>query len=155
MKKKVYISLTADNIHHGHINLINEGKKYGDVIIGLLTDKAVATHKKLPILNYEQRKLIIQNISGVTDVIPQTEWDDSLTIQKLKPEFVIHGDDWITGKQAVLRKNVIETLDKYGGKLIEVPYTKGISSEAISSKSKKVGISPDQRIKTLKRSKRY
>ena len=109
MKKKVYISLTADNIHHGHINLINEGKKYGDVIIGLLTDKAVATHKKLPILNYEQRKLIIQNISGVTDVVPQSEWDDSLTIQKLKPEFVIHGDDWTTGKQAVLRKNVIET----------------------------------------------
>ena len=152
MKKKVYISLTADNIHHGHINLINEGKKYGDVIIGLLTDKAVATHKKLPILNYEQRKLIIQNISGVTDVVPQSEWDDSLTIQKLKPEFVIHGDDWTTGKQAVLRKNVIETLNKYGGKLIEVPYTKGISSEAISNKSKKVGISPDQRIKSLRRS---
>tara|TARA_B100001173_G_scaffold301587_1_gene302331 strand:- start:57 stop:1358 length:1302 start_codon:yes stop_codon:yes gene_type:complete len=152
MKKKVYISLTADNIHHGHINLINEGKKYGDVIIGLLTDKAVATHKKLPILNYEQRKLIIKNISGVSEVIEQSEWDDSFTIDKIKPDIVIHGDDWVTGKQAVLRKNVIETLNKYGGKLIEVPYTKGISSEAISSKSKKVGISPDQRIKTLRRS---
>ena len=118
MKKKVYISLTADNIHHRHINLINEGKKYGDVIIGLLTDKAVATHKKLPILNYEQRKLIIKNISGVSEVIEQSEWDDSFTIDKIKPDIVIHGDDWVTGKQAVLRKNVIETLNKYGGKLI-------------------------------------
>ena len=152
MKKKVFISLTADNIHHGHINLINEGKKYGDVVIGLLTDKAVATHKKLPILNYEQRKLIIKNISGVSEVIPQPEWDDSFIIDKVKPDIVIHGDDWITGKQATLRKNVINILKKYGGKLIEVPYTKGISSEAISNKSKKVGISPDQRIKTLRRS---
>lgn len=151
MKKKVYISLTADNIHHGHINLITEGKKYGEVIIGLLTDKAVATHKKLPILNYEQRKIIIQNISGVTDVVPQPEWDNSITIKKLKPEFVLHGDDWVTGNQATLRKNVIEALNEYGGKLIEIPYTKGISSEAISNKNKKVGISPDQRIKTLKR----
>ncbi len=152
MKKKVFISLTADNIHHGHINLINEGKKYGNVVIGLLTDKAVATHKKLPILNYEQRKLIIKNISGVSEVIPQPEWDDSLIIDKVKPDIVIHGDDWVTGKQATLRKNVINILKKYGGKLIEVPYTKGISSEAISNKSKKVGISPDQRIKTLRRS---
>ena len=86
MKKKVFISLTADNIHHGHINLINEGKKYGNVVIGLLTDKAVATHKKLPILNYEQRKLIIKNISGVSEVIPQPEWDDSLIIDKVKPD---------------------------------------------------------------------
>ena len=151
-EKKVFISLTADNIHHGHINLINEGKKYGNVVIGLLTDKAVATHKKLPILNYEQRKLIIKNISGVSEVIPQPEWDDSLIIDKVKPDIVIHGDDWVTGKQATLRKNVINILKKYGGKLIEVPYTKGISSEAISNKSKKVGISPDQRIKTLRRS---
>lgn len=152
MKKKVFISLTADNIHHGHINLINEGKKYGDLIIGLLTDKAVATHKKLPILNYEQRRLIIQSISGVSEVIPQSEWDDSLIIEKVKPDIVIHGDDWVTGKQATLRNNVINILNRYGGKLIEVPYTKGISSEAISNKSKKVGVYPDQRIKTLRRS---
>jgi phosphoenolpyruvate mutase len=150
--KKVYISLTADNIHHGHIKLIKEGEKYGDVIIGLLTDRAVATHKKLPILNFEQRKLIVQNISGVKEVVAQTEWDDSLTINKVKPEYVIHGDDWLTGKQAILRENVLKVLSEYGGKLIEIPYTKGISSEAISNKSKQVGISPEQRIGLLRRS---
>ena len=102
--KKVYISLTADNLHHGHINLIKEAQKYGDVIVGLLTDRAVATHKKLPILNFEQRKLIVQNISGVTEVVSQNEWDDSITIKKFKPDFVIHGDDWLTGKQAYDKK---------------------------------------------------
>ena len=150
--KKVYISLTADNLHHGHINLITEAKKHGEVIIGLLTDRAVATHKKLPILNFEQRKLIVQNLSGVAEVIAQNEWDDSITIRKLKPDFVVHGDDWLTGKQSVMRKNVIDELKKYNGELIEIPYTKGISSEAISNRNKKVGISTDQRIQTLKRS---
>ena len=150
--KKVYISLTADNLHHGHINLIKEAKKYGEVIIGLLTDRAVATHKKLPILNFEQRKLIVQNLSGVAEVIAQNEWDDSITIRKLKPDFVVHGDDWLTGKQSVMRKNVIDELKKYNGELIEIPYTKGISSEAISNMNKKVGISTDQRIQSLKRS---
>ena len=134
--KKVYISLTADNLHHGHINLIKEAKKYGEVIIGLLTDRAVATHKKLPILNFEQRKLIVQNLSGVAEVIAQNEWDDSITIRKLKPDFVVHGDDWLTGKQSVMRKNVIDELKKYNGELIEIPYTKGISSEAISNMNK-------------------
>lgn len=150
--KKVYISLTADNLHHGHIKLINEAKKYGDITVGLLTDRAVATHKKLPILNFEQRKLILQNISGIKEVVAQNEWDDSVEIRKLKPDFVIHGDDWLTGKESVIRKNVIEELKKFDGKLIEIPYTKGISSEAISNRNKKVGISTDQRIRTLKRS---
>ena len=128
--KKVFISLTAESIHHGHIKLIDEGKKYGDIVIGLLTDNAVAQHKRLPLLNFEQRKTIIQNISGVSEVVAQDEWDDSIIIEKLKPEYVIHGDDWLSGPQLRLRDNVIKTLEKYNGKLIEIPYTKGISSES-------------------------
>ena len=149
--KKVFISLTAESIHHGHIKLIDEGKKYGDIVIGLLTDNAVAQHKRLPLLNFEQRKTIIQNISGVSEVVAQDEWDDSIIIEKLKPEYVIHGDDWLSGPQLRLRDNVIKTLKKYNGKLIEIPYTKGISSEAISNHSNEMGVSPEQRLKTLKR----
>ena len=149
--KKVFISLTAESIHHGHIKLIDEGKKYGDIVIGLLTDNAVAQHKRLPLLNFEQRKTIIQNISGVSEVVAQDEWDDSIIIEKLKPEYVIHGDDWLSGPQLRLRDNVIKTLEKYNGKLIEIPYTKGISSEAISNHSNEMGVSPEQRLKTLKR----
>jgi len=149
--KKVFISLTAESIHHGHIKLINEGKKYGDIVIGLLTDNAVAKHKRLPLLNFDQRKTIIQNISGVSEVIAQDDWDDSVIIEKLKPEYVIHGDDWLSGPQLRLRDNVIKTLNKYNGKLIELPYTKGISSEAISNHSNEMGISPELRLKNLKR----
>jgi phosphoenolpyruvate phosphomutase len=149
--KKVFISLTAESIHHGHIKLINEGKKYGDIVIGLLTDNAVAKHKRLPLLNFDQRKTIIQNISGVSEVIAQDDWDDSVIIEKIKPEYVIHGDDWLSGPQLRLRDNVIKTLNKYNGKLIELPYTKGISSEAISNHSNEMGISPELRLKNLKR----
>ena len=149
--KKVFISLTAESIHHGHIKLIDEGKKHGDIVIGLLTDNAVAKHKRLPLLNFDQRKTIIENISGVSEVIAQDEWDDSIIIEKLRPEYVIHGDDWLSGPQLRLRDNVIKTLNKYNGKLIELPYTKGISSEAISNHSNEMGISPELRLKNLKR----
>ena len=150
--KKVLISLSADNIHHGHIKLINEAKKYGDVVIGLLSDEAIAKHKKLPMLNYDQRKTVIQNISGVSEIITQNEWDDSVLIEKFKPEYVIHGDDWLSGSHVAIRDNVLKALNKYNGKLIEIPYTKGISSEAISNHADITVISPENRLKNLKRS---
>ena len=84
-KKKVYLGLTVDTIHHGHINLIKKASELGDVTIGLLTDKAVANHKRMPILNYKQRKIIIENIVGVKKVIAQEQWDYSLTVKKYKP----------------------------------------------------------------------
>ena len=150
--KKVYIGLTADALHHGHINLIEKARKYGKIIIGLLTDEAVANHKRLPILNYEQRKKIIENIQGVSKVVPQNEWDYSINIKKYKPEYMMHGDDWTRGPQLNLRKNAISALKKYGGKLIEVPYTKGISSSAVASHQTVLGITAENRLKTLRRS---
>jgi|TARA_B100001964_G_C14154502_1_gene563640 phosphoenolpyruvate phosphomutase len=137
MNKKVYIGLTADTLHHGHINLIEKAKKHGKVTIGLLTDKAVANHKRLPILNYEQRKKVIENISGVFEVLPQDEWDYSVNIKKYKPDYMVHGDDWMHGPELNIKKKVIKELKKYGGKLIEIPYTKGISSSALSSQQAK------------------
>ena len=98
-KEKVYIGLTADNLHHGHINLIEKARKYGKIIIGLLTDEAVANHERMPTLNYEQRKKIIENIQGVIKVVPQNDWDYSINIKKYKPEYMMHGDDWTQGPQ--------------------------------------------------------
>jgi phosphoenolpyruvate phosphomutase len=74
MKKKVYLSITGDIVHPGIINIINEGAKYGDVIIGLLTDKAIVNHKRLPYLTYEQRKSVVENLKNVFEVIPQDDW---------------------------------------------------------------------------------
>lgn len=149
--KKVYVGMSADLVHPGHLNIINEAKKYGDVIIGLLTDEAIASYKRLPFLSYEQRKIVIENIKGVKNVIPQETLNYIPNLKKLKPDYVVHGDDWCTGIQKETRKKVIQALNEWGGKLIEVPYTKGISSTQLNNILKEIGITPQIRRKRLKR----
>ena len=119
--KTVYIALSVDVLHHGHINLINHAKKYGKVIAGLLTDSAISSQKRIPLLDYNQRKKILENISGISKVVPQTEWEYSKNILKLKPDYMVHGDDWINGRDKYLRNGTIKALKKVGGKLIEIP----------------------------------
>ncbi len=149
--KKVYIGMSADVFHHGHINIISEARKYGDVIIGLLNDKAVADHKRLPYLNWINRKKIIENIKGVTDVFEQKEWDYAPTILKYKPDYMIHGTDWLEGPLAPYRDLALKALNTYGGELIEIEYTKDVSSTELSLKEKIIGTTPDIRKATLKR----
>ena len=116
--KKVYVGMSADLIHPGHLNIINQAKQYGDVIIGLLTDRAIASYKRLPSLNYYQRKIIIENIKGVKEVIPQETLDYTPNLRKIKPDFVVHGDDWKKGIQKETRQKTIEALSEWGGVLI-------------------------------------
>jgi len=151
MSKKVYVGMSADLIHPGHLNIINEAQKYGSVIIGLLTDKAIASYKRLPYLDYSQRKIIIQNIKGVDEVVPQDKLDYTENLQKYKPDFVVHGDDWKTGIQKNTRERVINVLKKWNGILVEVPYTKGISSTQLNETLKEIGTTPEIRMKQLKR----
>lgn len=151
MTKKVYIALSADLIHPGHLNVIKEGRKHGDVIIGLLTDSAIAEYKRLPYMSYEQRKEVVENIQGVTQVIPQYTLDYVENLQKVKPNYVVHGDDWVTGTQAPVRQRVIEALAGWGGKLIEIPYKQGISSTLLNNALKEIGTTPDLRLKSLRR----
>jgi len=151
MKRIVYVGMSADLLHHGHINIIKIAKKYGDVIIGLLTDKALASYKRVPLINYENRKLILENLQGVIKVIPQNTLDYSKNINNLKPDYVIHGDDWKAGVQKETRKKVIENLKEWGGKLIEPKYTEGISSTKIIKALSNKGILPDRRLKSLKK----
>lgn len=152
LKKTVYIGLSVDTLHHGHINLIKQGLKYGKILVGLITDKAIAKNKRLPLLNYNQRKLILENINGVSKVVPQNSWNYSENIKKYKPEFMIHGDDWKKGSQKLLREKVKKVIKSYGGKLIEIPYTKGISSTALAEQQYSLGITPELRLKSLRRS---
>ena len=151
MKKTVYISLTADSIHHGHMKLFETARKYGDIIIGLLSDKAVAEHKRIPYLNFEQRKKILINFKGVKSVIAQNEWDYSKNIKSLKPDFLVHGDDWKTGHMSEIRRKVLKILKSYGGKLIEIPYTKGVSSSALINHLNEISVTPDIRRSLLRR----
>jgi phosphoenolpyruvate phosphomutase len=149
--KKVYVGMSADLVHPGHLNIISKAKKYGEVIIGLLTDEAIASYKRLPFLSYEQRKIVIQNIKGVKNVIPQETLDYVPNLKKLKPDYVVHGDDWCTGIQKETRERVIQALNEWGGKLIEIPYTKGISSTQLNNILREIGVTPQIRRKRLKR----
>jgi len=143
--------MAADYLHIGHINLINTAKKYGDVIIGLLTDEAISSYKRVPITSYKQRETVVRNIEGVSNVVPQNTLDYVTNLKKYKPDYVVHGDDWKKGVQSEVRKRVIETLKEWNGKLIEPAYTKGISSTELIEDKNKCGITPDERRKKLKR----
>lgn len=151
MNKKVYIGMTADIMHPGLIHIINEATKYGDVIVGLLTDKAIAEHKRLPYLTYEQRKEVVENIKGVSEVIPQEEWSYVDNLKRIRPDYIIHGDDWKNGPLREFREQVFEVMNEQGGKVIEIPYTKGINSSSLDKEIKSIGTTPDIRLKTLRR----
>jgi phosphoenolpyruvate phosphomutase / 2-hydroxyethylphosphonate cytidylyltransferase len=149
--KTVYVGLAADILHEGHINLLRFASKYGRVVVGLLTDKAIATYKKFPHLNFKQRYSVIKNIKYVHKVVPQDTLDYSKNLNMIKPNFVVHGDDWREGIQKKTRQKVIKVLKKWSGKLIEKPYTKNISSSQIKEKIQKIGTTPDARRSKLKR----
>ncbi|MCW3072952.1 MAG: putative methylisocitrate lyase [Flaviaesturariibacter sp.] len=143
--------MSADLVHPGHLNIIKKGMEYGDIVIGLLTDEAIASYKRVPYLSFEQRKAIVEGLKGVSEVVPQATLDYGENLRLIKPDFVVHGDDWRTGVQQATRQKVIEVLEEWGGQLIEVPYTKGISSTAIQHSLKEIGITPENRLKRLKR----
>ena len=137
LKKKAYVALAADILHQGHINVLKTANKYGEVVVGLLTDQAIASYKNIPYLDYEKRKIIVENIQYVKKVIPQNTLDHTENLMLLKPDFVVHGDDWKSGVQKKTRKRVIQTLKIWSGKLIEPKYTKKISSTILKNKIKK------------------
>ena len=133
MKKKniSYVGFAGDIIHYGHIKIINTASKYGSVVVGLLTDKAISSYKRKPLMNYKQRYTVISNIKNVELVIAQNTLDYTKNLKKIKPKYVVHGDDWKKGPQKKTRENIIKLLSSWNGKLIEVPYTKGISTTKI------------------------
>ena len=148
---KVYVGMCADLIHHGHLNIIKEAKKYGYVIVGLLTDSAIASYKRLPALSYRERKIVVENIVGVGRVVPQETLDYIPNLEKFQPDFVVHGDDWKEGVQKQVRQGVIDKVEKWGGMVVDVPYTKGVSSTKLHEHLKDIGTTPDVRRKMLKR----
>lgn len=149
--KKVYIAMSADIIHPGHLNIIHEATKLGEVTVGVLTDAAIASYKRLPYLTFEHRKMIVENLVGVKRVIPQETLDYVPNLEKIKPDYVVHGDDWKMGVQAKVRQQVIDTLAKWGGELIEPEYTKGISSTKLNTAVRDIGTTSDIRRKRLRR----
>ena len=151
MAKMVYVAMSADIIHPGHLNIIKEAAKLGEVTVGVLMDAAIASYKRLPYMNYEQRAAVVAQLKGVARVIPQEQLDYIPNLKKLKPDFVVHGTDWRSGVQAKTRQGVIDTLATWGGKLVEPEYTEGISSTQLNKAIREVGTTPDIRRSRLRR----
>jgi phosphoenolpyruvate phosphomutase / 2-hydroxyethylphosphonate cytidylyltransferase len=147
----VYVGMSADLIHPGHINILQRAAELGEVTIGLLTDAAIASYKRLPHMTFEQRKAVVENLKGVVRVVPQETLDYVPNLELLKPDYVVHGDDWRTGVQQQTRQRVIEALDRWGGRLVEVPYTQGISSTQLNESVKQIGTTPSVRLARLRR----
>ena len=130
-RKTVYVPMAADIVHPGHVNILKVAASYGDVIVGLFTDEAIASYKRVPYMTYEQRAAVIGNMKGVVEVIPQETKDYEPNLRKLKPDYMVHGTDWRTGPLAQVRQMAIDVMAEWGGKVIEPEYTKGISTTQI------------------------
>ena len=148
-KDLVYVGMSGDVIHPGHINILKIAESYGEVIVGLLTDKAISSYKKVPLMSYEERFIVLSGIKHISKIIKQETLDYTSNLTKLKPKYVVHGDDWKFGIQKETREKVVKTLEKWGGELIEVPYTEGISSASLKDKLAKK-ITTDERRASLR-----
>lgn len=150
MTKKVYVSLIADLVHAGHIAILREAKRHGEVTVGLLTSNAIVELEDIAYLKYEQRLRVIENLEMVTNVIPQTNASYKENLIALKPDYVVHGDDWITGKQSKYREEVINLLKEWGGELIEIKYSSDISDQNIKEQLMRLGVTSVQRLHRLR-----
>jgi len=151
MRKIVYVAMSADLVHPGHLNIINRASELGEVVVGLLTDAAISSYKRLPYMTYEERFTVVQAIKGISRVIPQETLDYVPNLTQLKPDYVVHGDDWREGVQSQTRTRVINEIAKWGGELVELPYTAGISSSRLNAAIKEAGSTPERRMKSLRR----
>lgn len=150
-KKTVYVGMSADLVHPGHLNILAKARDLGRVVVGLLTDEAIASYKRLPHMTFEQRRQVIENLKGVDRVVAQETLDYVPNLRALKPDYVVHGDDWRQGVQRQTRQRVIEVLAEWGGELVEVPYTPDISSTQLSRQIKHCGTTPQRRLGMLRR----
>ncbi|MCI8984448.1 MAG: phosphoenolpyruvate mutase [Lachnospiraceae bacterium] len=148
--KTVYTCFCTDIIHEGHLNIIQEAKKYGEVIIGVLSDEAMMRFNRFPTLEFDERFKLVQNIDDVARVVVQKDIMYNQIIDELRPDYVIHGDNWKHGPMSMIRDNVSSLLEEYGGKLIDVPYTYNENVKRIDNRIKEKIAMPEYRRKRLR-----
>lgn len=147
---KVYVCFCTDVIHEGHLNIIEQAKKYGDVVIGALSDEALIKYNRFPTIPLEERVELYKRIDGIDSVVVQNTVMYEDVINKLHPDYVVHGDNWKSGPEAAIRNNVIKLLSAYGGKLIEIPYTYNEKVKKIDSQLKEKLSMPEYRRRRLR-----
>ena len=149
--RTVYMSFSTDMIHGGHISIIKKAQRLGKLIIGLLSDEAVASFKRFPLVPASERKVMFENIAGVYKVVDQKTLSYKENLEKYRPNFVVHGDDWVTGFQKPVRDEVVSILASYGGKLIEYPYSNDPKYKAMEDRAKAELSLPDMRRARLRK----
>ena len=149
--KTVYVAMVGDLLHAGHVNILEIASKLGDVIVGVITDEAAARYKRLPFLTYEDRVRVVGSVRGVNRVVPQDTLSYEANLRTYRPDYVVHGDDWRGGIQAEVRRRVIDVLAEWGGEMVEIPYTQGISSTLLHLANEEDGVSARMRQGRLKR----
>ena len=150
-KPIVYTCFCTDVIHDGHLNLIQEAKKYGDVVIGVLCDSEMVKYNKFPLKSTQERVELVKSILDIKDVIIQNQIMYDEVVKELRPDFIIHGDNWSEDSMKVIRKNIIKVLDEYGGELIEVPYTFNPKVQKIDRQMREKLAMPELRRARLKK----
>ncbi len=148
--KTVYTCFCTDVIHDGHLNIINEAKKYGSVVIGALSDKALIRYNKFPTISLEERIALYESLDGVDKVVVQNSMMYDDVIPELKPDYVVHGDNWTSGPESAIRTNVVKLLNENGGKLVEVPYTYNENVKKIDQRLKEKLSMPEYRRRRLR-----
>lgn len=149
--RTVYLSFSTDILHSGHIGLIKKAERLGKVIIGVLSDEAVASYKRFPLLPYSERKVMFENITGVYRVVEQKELSYRNNLEAYKPDYVVHGDNWKEGLLKPIRNEVVDILASYGGKLVEFPYADDIKYEELDARTRADLAMPDIRRGRLKK----
>lgn len=148
--KKVYTCFCTDVIHEGHINIIKEAEKYGEVIVGILSDEAMIRFNRFPTIEFEERIALVKDIPAVSRVVIQNDIMYDQIINELHPDVVIHGDNWLEGPMKVIRDNVAELLETYGGTIVDVPYTYNENVKRIDDRIKEKLAMPEYRRKRLR-----
>ena len=149
--RTVYMSFSTDMIHGGHISIIKKAQRLGKLIIGVLSDEAVASFKRYPLVPASERKVMFENITGVYKVVEQKTLSYKGNLEKYRPDYVVHGDDWVTGFQKPVRDEVVSILASYGGKLVEYPYSSDPKFKAMEDRAKAELSMPDMRRARLKK----
>lgn len=144
-ERTVYMSFSTEYIHSGHISIINKARRLGRLIVGILSDEAVSSFRRFPLIPFEDRKALIENIAGVERVVEQKSLSYAENLRVLKPDYVVHGDDWLDGFQKPIRQEVCEVLEEYGGKLIEYPYSNDPKFKELDAKHRAELSMPDIR----------
>lgn len=148
--KKVYTCFCTDVIHEGHLNILRRAAELGEVTVGVLSDEAMVSYNRFPTISLEQRMEIVKGTGLVKEVIIQNEIMYDKVLQEVKPDYVVHGDNWMEGPEAAIRENVVGILERLGGELIEVPYTYNDTVKRIDDLMKEKLAMPEFRRKRLR-----